>query len=131
MAQYIWKTCDKKVRLNLQNMSTLLKRNLIPDKELGETLKFLCSEDELDRKFLVIKDAHLYFEDPTVITCLKSIALKISSGLDATVIIVSSILKFPKELEKFITILEMDYPDQNEIKVQISAFAKEQGVSGS
>ena len=105
------------------------KRNLIPDKELGETLKFLCSEDELDRKFLVIKDAHLYFEDPTVITCLKSIALKISSGLDAVVIIVSSVLKFPKELEKFITILEMDYPTQDEIKAQITAFADEQGVT--
>lgn len=71
----------------------------------------------------------MYFDDPKVITCLKSIALKISQGLDAVVIIVSSVLKFPKELEKFITILEMDYPDQKEIEQQITAFAKEQEVS--
>lgn len=104
------------------------KQNLIPDKSLAETLSLLCADNELDRKFLVIKDAHLYFEDPKVITCLKSIALKISQGLDAVVLIVSSVLKFPKELEKFITIIETDYPDQNEIKAQITAFADEQEV---
>lgn len=104
------------------------KQNLIPDKSLAETLSLLCADNELDRKFLVIKDAHLYFDDPKVITCLKSIALKISQGLDAVVIIVSSVLKFPKELEKFITIIETDYPDQNEIKAQITAFANEQEV---
>ncbi|SFX40428.1 AAA family ATPase [Ruminococcus sp. XPD3002] len=105
------------------------KQSMIADKGLAETLKLLCADNELERKFLVLKDAHLYFDDPTVINCLKAIAIKISNGLDAAVIIVSSILKFPKELEKFITILEMDYPDQNEIKEQIIAFAKEQEVS--
>lgn len=104
------------------------KRVLIPENDLPSTLSLLCADNELDRKFLVIKDAHLYFEDPKVITCLKSIALKISQGLDAVVIIVSSVLKFPKELEKFITILEMDYPTQDEIKTQIKAFSNEQGV---
>ncbi len=105
------------------------KSSLIPDNCLAKTLLFLSADNELDRKFLVIKDAHLYFEDPTVITCLKSIALKISQGLDAVVIIVSSVLKFPKELEKFITVIEMDYPDQNEIKNQIIVFADDQGVT--
>lgn len=104
------------------------KRVLIPENDLPSTLNLLCTDNELDRKFFVIKDAHLYFDDPKVITCLKSIALKISQGLDAIVIIVSSVLKFPKELEKFITILEMDFPTQDEIKVQIKAFADEQGV---
>lgn len=105
------------------------KSSLIPDNCLAKTLLFLSADNELDRKLLVIKDAHLYFEDPTVITCLKSIALKISQGLDAVVIIVSSVLKFPKELEKFITVIEMDYPDQNEIKNQIIVFADDQGVT--
>ena len=105
------------------------KQNLIAGNGLAETLSLLCADDELNRKFLVIKDAHLYFDDPKVITCLKSIALKISQGLDAVVIIVSSVLKFPKELEKFITILEMEYPTQNEIKAQIKSFANDQGVT--
>lgn len=54
MAQYIWKTCDKKVRLNLQNMSTLLKRNLIPDTlkkersvfEFNRYLKDICGKTD-------------------------------------------------------------------------------------
>lgn len=104
------------------------KQALIANNGLAETLSLLCADNELERKYLVIKDAHLFFDDPIVITCLKSIALKISQGLDAVVIIVSSVLKFPKELEKFITILEMEYPDQNEIKEQITAFANEQEV---
>lgn len=105
------------------------KSILIPDSNLAGTLKMLCTDEELDRKFLVIKDAHLYFEDPTVITCLKTIALKIAQGLDAVVIIVSSVLKFPKELEKFLTIVEAEFPTQDEIRVQIREFANEQRVS--
>ena len=38
-------------------------------------------------------------------------------------------MKFPKELEKFITILEMEYPDQDEIKTHIKQFAAEQEVT--
>lgn len=53
MAQYIWKTCDKKVKLNLQNMSSLLKRGLIPDElskersiyEFNRYLKDVCSSE--------------------------------------------------------------------------------------
>lgn len=107
------------------------KVTLLENQSLAQTLKMLCNKKELARKFLVIKDAHLYFDDPTVISCLKTIALNISKtedDLDAAVFIVSSVLKFPKELEKFITIIEMDYPDQNEIKAQIAAFSKEQEV---
>ena len=107
------------------------KQAFMDDKSLAETLRMLASDSELERKFLVIKDAHLYLDDPLVITCLKEIALKISNGMDSTVIIVSSVLKLPKELEKFVTILEMDYPDQDEIKKQVLAFAKEQESSVS
>ncbi|MDO5296136.1 MAG: AAA family ATPase [bacterium] len=105
-----------------------LQSVLIPDKTLAETLELLCSDDELERKFLVIKDAHLFWDNPKVVTCLKEIAIRISQGLDASVIIVSSVLKFPKELEKFITILEMEYPTEAEISEQIVKFAEEQGT---
>ena len=105
------------------------KQPLIPDKSLSETLNMLSDKGELERKYLVIKDAHLYLDDPKVITCLKEIALQISMGMDATVLIVSSVLKLPKELEKFVTILEMQYPTQDEIITLINSFSKEQGVS--
>lgn len=56
MAQYIWKTCDKKARLNLQNMATLMKRNMIPDSltfeksvyEFNRYLKDVCGKQDID-----------------------------------------------------------------------------------
>lgn len=105
------------------------KRQLIPNKSLSETMDMLISNDDLRQKYLVIKDVHLYFDDPKVVTSLKNIALKISNGLDTTVVLVSSVLKIPKELEKFITILENEYPVQEEIVDVIKRFVKENDVS--
>lgn len=106
------------------------KQILFEGKSLAETLMMLEMDDELYRKYLVIKDIHLYLDEPKVITCLKDIAIRISTGQleDSAVIIVSSVLKIPKELEKFITILEMEYPTQEEIIRQIRLFSEEQSV---
>ena len=102
------------------------KQPLIDDKKLAETLRLLDDDNELDRKFLVLKDVSGYLEEKEIIALLKDIALQISKGLDTVVIIVSSIVKIPKELEKFITILELEYPNQKEIKNQIKRFSEEQ-----
>ncbi len=104
------------------------KSTLIEGKTLAETLRLLDTDNELDRKFLVLKDVSGYLEENEVIALLKDIALQISQGLDAVVIIVSSIVKIPKELEKFVTILELEYPAQDEIKLQINRFSEEQAV---
>lgn len=104
------------------------KQPLIEGKSLVETLRLLDTDNELDRKFLVLKDAYGYLEEQEVTALLKDIALQISQGLDSVVIIVSSIVKIPKELEKFITIVELEYPTQEEIKNQIRRFAEEQNT---
>ncbi len=60
MAQYIWKTCDKKSRLNLQNMATLLKMGLIPDElkqersvfEFNRYLKDVCGKIDQTQFYL-------------------------------------------------------------------------------
>jgi len=102
------------------------KQPLIDGKSLAATLKLLNIEDELDRKLLVLKDVYSYLDDPEVTAILKDISLKISQGLDTSIIIISSMIKIPKELEKFITIVELEYLTQNEIKSQIKRFAEEQ-----
>lgn len=102
------------------------KQPLIKSKNLVETLRLLDSDNELDRKFLVLKDAIGFLEEQEVTALLKDIALQISQGLDTVIVIVSSIVKIPKELEKFITIVELEYPTQDEIKKQISRFSEEQ-----
>ena len=60
MGWYIWKTCDKKSNLTLQNMPTLMKRNMIPDTdnlslakrvyEFNRYLKAVCDTITEDNK---------------------------------------------------------------------------------
>lgn len=79
----------------------------------------------LDRKIILLKDIAPYLDDPKVISKIKGIARMICNGVEATIIMVSNIVVIPKELEKFITILEMDYLESDEIKQIILKFIKD------
>ena len=102
------------------------KNALIADKSLIETLKMLAEDDDnLDRRLLVLKDMTPYLDDKDVIALLKRICHKIENGLDTAIIIVSSLITIPKELEKFTTILETDHLSESEIRAQIKSFSEE------
>lgn len=98
-----------------------------PKRTLSATLRMISIDRELDRHILVLKDTHPYLEDREIIAQLKNICQMITSddGLDASIIIVAPIVKVPRELEKFITILELEYLEQKEIRELICAFSKE------
>ena len=89
---------------------------------LSETLNLFLEKDELDRKILVLKDMHTQLENPEVVAKLKIIANLINQGIDGTVIIVSPVITIPPELEKYITILEMEYLSVEEIRELIVNF---------
>lgn len=95
------------------------------------TLDQLTSEDLLDRKIMLLKDITAYLDDSKIVSKIKGIARLINQGADATLIIVASTLKIPKDLEKFITILEMDYLGVEEIKSLIQKFIKENSLSAT
>lgn len=92
---------------------------------LKDTLSILMEDKELDRKLLVLKDVYSYLDDSEITSLLKHICHSIENGLDTGVIIVSSIVKIPKELEKYITILEMEYLTESEIRNQIKDFTED------
>lgn len=106
----------------------------IDDWELENTLAYLKNGKELNRRLLVIKDAdEMLRQDSQIrsdkaIALLKEIAGRIRMGLDATVIIVSSSLHIPKPLEKFITILELDMPSEEEIHHIIINFINDNDI---
>ena len=109
--------------LGVSNFKTGERQNAI---SLQEYLKLIIDsgiEDELNRKILVLKDIHSYLEDSSVIALLKHICLKIVQGLDTVIIMVSSVVKIPAELEKFITIVDVEYPTEREIASVIRNFA--------
>ena len=92
--------------------------------KLEKTLDFFGSET-FERQVLVLKDCNAYLEEPRIVSKIKGLARMICQGVDANIIIVSNKLIIPKELEQYITILEIDYLSQTEIKQIILDFVKE------
>lgn len=100
------------------------KTPMIEDCTLEMMLDQLKDYDYLDRKIILLKDIVPYLEEPRIVSKIKGIARMINQGTDATIVIVSNTLVIPKELEKFITILEMDYLSTDEIKDVILKFIR-------
>lgn len=99
---------------------------------LDEALSYLKSTDSLDKHIIVLKDINVYLnnEYPTVIALLKSICQEIKRiNIATTIIIVSNIVKIPKELEKFITIFEMDEMSQDDIQEYIKSYLDDYHIS--
>jgi ATP-dependent 26S proteasome regulatory subunit len=101
------------------------RTSMMEDCSLEMMLEQLKTPDLLDRKIILLKDITAYLEDSKIVSKLKGIARLINQGADATVVIVSTTLVIPRELEKFITILEMDYLNTDEIKAVIHKFTAE------
>lgn len=104
------------------------KTPMFEDCTLEVMLNQLKIREMLERKTLILKDAAAYLEDAKIVSKLKGLARMICGGVDATVIIVSNTLIIPKELEKFITILEVDYLEYEEIRQVIRQFIKDNGL---
>ena len=98
-------------------------------KDLKGYLQFIIDsglKDELNRKILILKDIHFYLDsNPEVVALLKHICIEITKGLDSVIMIVAPVVKIPIELEKFITIIEPEYPDEEDVRNFIQNFAKE------
>ena len=102
---------------------------LVGNESLSDMLNFYLEKDELANKLIVLKDIHSQLEDPEIVAKLKIIANLINQDADAAVIIVSTVVVIPAELEKYITILEMDYLATEEIRDLILKCMKGLGVS--
>lgn len=104
------------------------KAPLYEDCSLENMLDDLKISGMLDGKIIILKDINAYLSEPHIVSKIKGLARMINQGADAAIIIVSNILVIPKELEKFITIVEMDYLNHEEIKEVIYRFIKDQEI---
>ena len=104
--------------------------SVCPDWPLADTLRFLISDAKsCHRRVLVLTDCHSYLSDPTITALLKLLAQKIVNGLDDfNIVIVSPVVVIPPELEKFMSILSMDYLSQSEIQQVVNDFCDEQEI---
>ncbi len=99
---------------------------------LDESLAYLNADRELDGQILILKDTHIYMNDecPSVVSLLKRICHRIINGdIEATILIVSSIVKIPKEIEKFVTVFEIDDMTTYDIKKYVKNYLDSIGIS--
>lgn len=91
--------------------------------------------EDLEGSVLILKDAAAFMDQPEVKALLKHFALLVNRGRDGggidelTMVIISPVIKLPRELEEFVTILHTDYLDINDITSVIDAFCAEQQVT--
>lgn len=119
-----WNGSIGHVKWNIQERN-LIKLQGMGENSVEETLDLLKANGELKRKILVLKDINNYHETPRIISILKDISHQILRGLEATIIIVSPVLEIPKELEKYTTIFEIGYLDEEEIRTTMIEFISE------
>lgn len=81
------------------------------------------------RQILVLQNIETAMDSPSVIARLSKMAELICSQMETTIFILSPVLRIPKEIEKYVTVLEMDYLSTDEIGEVIQKFADEQGVT--
>lgn len=98
---------------------------LVLSDDLSSVLNLFLDRDELERKIIVLKDIQSCINTPEIVAKIRTMANLINQGTDATVIIISAIVIIPPELEKFVTVLEMDYLTVKEIKALIIRFIEE------
>ena len=101
-----------------------------PEQSILQTLNHInVDEEAFEEKIIVLKDIHPYLEDPQVIALLKKFALESLNGLGCNVVIVSPVCVIPKEIESYVTILELDPVSEAEIRQIILSFIDEQGIT--
>lgn len=125
-----WNEADGQVYWDIKN-EKIIKRPCFDDERgLEGSLQFLKEEDVLENNILVIKDVHFYFNanNPRIIGMIKKIANKILNGLDATIIIVSSVVSIPIELEKYTTVVNIEHLNNEEIRNIILKFIDEYNI---
>ena len=122
-----WSAANGYSEYDAQSKEYLIGRE---HREIEDILQLKTADSgELNRTLFVIKDAHIVFENKKNVASLKEIALQIGKGLDCSVVLMSPILVIPPELEKYITILEMDTYTDKGIRELIDDFADKHSIA--
>lgn len=107
--------------------------------DLSDTLLniFLQEKNLITGKIVLLKDVQFYLDQhgtnsktAETISAIKLFAQKINSGeLDCNLCIVAPLVSLPKEIENYVTVLEMDFLDEDLIRQMVVDFSKEQEIN--
>lgn len=104
------------------NKSSLSKESLVDFLASKYTMELPKSAPNPEDSFIVLKEIQDFIDDPQVKTLLALMSQRklYDRKYERTIIIVSSVLKVPREIEKYVSFLEIDLPDQSEIDLLIN-----------
>lgn len=85
------------------------------------TIELAKSLPNPENSFIVLKEIQDYIDEPKVKTLLALMSQRklYDRKYERTIIIVSSVLKVPYEIDKYVSFLEIDLPEQDEIDMLI------------
>ncbi|WP_031531673.1 MULTISPECIES: AAA family ATPase [unclassified Bacteroides] len=102
------------------------------DATLNDVLNTLLSEEYLkEPTYLLLRDIHELIDDIETKSLIQMLAQRKLYDLDfdLTIIINSSLLYVPKEIEKYVSFLEIPYPTDDEIKMLIKQHVDTNGYN--
>ncbi len=85
----------------------------------------------VQEKFLILREIQDYIDDPEVKTLLALISQRklYDRRFETTIIIVASINKVPTEISQYVTFLDIEYPQENEINKLIDEHVEVNGYT--
>ena len=117
---------------NIRGLFDLQSNTQLLNSSLADTLDFFLQDnDSIQEKIVILTGVTNALDDEKVTERLKLIAQKINNGElnDCSLIILSPTIKIPITLEKYITILTLDFLTPEEIKSVISDFIDKYGLT--
>ena len=99
------------------DFNTRLPRGFREEQTLENFLQEKYNEEKAKEKYLVLREVQDFIEEPKVKTLLALMSQRrlYDREYDTTIIIVSSVLRVPQEIEKYVSYLEIDFPNEEEI----------------
>lgn len=106
---------------NFVNKVSLANITLADFLESKYTIELPKSAPNPEDSFIVLKEIQDFIDEPKVKTLLALMSQRklYDRKYERTIIIVSSVLNVPREIEKYVSFLEIDVPDQSEIDLLI------------
>lgn len=82
-------------------------------------------------KFLILKDVHNLLDDDSILSLLHLMAQRryYDTLFNTTVVIIDNIINIPSQIIKYVSILEVEFPDDDEIDELINEHARVNGYS--
>lgn len=121
-----WNCVDGLIERNLKNGEF---KQISNSEEPEELLKTIATHTQNnDSEIFILEDFHEYIEERNIKILLRQLAEKLRF-FRKHIVIVSSVMRLPIELEKYVTVIEMPLPERNDLEKVLLNVVKSTNVN--